>query len=111
MLRSIIFIITMSLGLTSISVGSGNSKYDVELTSRNDIVYFQDEMDMNLTQRFHIEYFQDLSDHNITKRHHIAFLQDESDYNITKRHHIAFIQNYVSDKCAVQWFKGCLIYN
>tara|TARA_B100000965_G_C19438651_1_gene689813 strand:- start:474 stop:734 length:261 start_codon:yes stop_codon:yes gene_type:complete len=64
-----------------------------------------------LTTREDIEYFQDISDYNLTKRHHINYFQDLSDYNITKRFHISSIQAYVSESCVLKYAKGCVIYN
>ena len=114
LMRNFVYIIALSIGLTSSAFSMEHSKYKVDLTTRSDILFFQDEMDMNLTKRFHIESFQDLSDYNITQRHHIELFQDLSDYNITKRHHINAFQSYVAEnskKCDFEIFGICLIYS
>lgn len=113
-MRNFVYIIAFSIGLTSFAFSMEHSKSKVDLTTRSDILFFQDEMDMNLTKRFHIESFQDLSDYNITQRHHIELFQDLSDYNITKRHHINAFQSYVAEnskKCDFEIFGICLIYS
>ena len=96
-MRNFVYIIAFSIGLTSFAFSMEHSKSKVDLTTRSDILFFQDEMDMNLTKRFHIESFQDLSD-----------------YNITKRHHINAFQSYVAEnskKCDFEIFGICLIYS
>ena len=96
-MRNFVYIIAFSIGLTSFAFSMEHSKSKVDLTTRSDILFFQDEMDMNLTKRFHIESFQDLSD-----------------YNITKRHHINAFQSYVAEnskKCGFEIFGICLIYS
>ncbi len=96
-MRNFVYIIAFSIGLTSFAFSMEHSKSKVDLTTRSDILFFQDEMDMNLSKRFHIESFQDLSD-----------------YNITKRHHINAFQSYVAEnskKCDFEIFGICLIYS